>query len=459
MRLATPLLLCALLLAGCGEDSRDTHILLIEQAAAVERSDMADMALRQGMLSLGAQGDLVPGIAERWTVSDDGLSYLFRLGDRRWSDGERIEADTVEQALRDALADAVPVLGDALGSVRDVRAMTDKVIEVRLHAPVPAFLDLLAHPAMGLEGPDGGSGRYAPLLSNREEDGVLTLVATPQDGEEQAGAGDRVTLETATAELALERYRAGEVDMVTGGTFATVALAKQAAGTFAAPRYDPVLGLFGIVPARPDPLIDDPAVRRSLSAAIDRDAFVAALDIPELAPRTGFVQGREAAPPNENEAAAPPSAPPNGDGSLRLTIDLPEGPGGDLLFERLATDWGRLGYTLERDAEDPMLRLVDQVAPSADPAWFLDRFRCSRRPVCAPEADSALDAAVAARTRAERLAALRQASRSMREAAIFMPITAPVRWTLASPQLSGFVPNRFGRHDPGMLRDTANEGY
>ncbi|HEY0130737.1 MAG TPA: ABC transporter substrate-binding protein, partial [Allosphingosinicella sp.] len=33
----------------------------------------------------------------------------------------------------------------------------------------------------------------------------------------------------------------------------------------------------------------------------------------------------------------------------------------------------------------------------------------------------------------------------------FIPLTAPVRWSLVAPRLTGFRPNAFGRHPIGEL--------
>ena len=44
----------------------------------------------QGLVRFDANGNIVPGLAERWNVSDDGLSYIFRIASsncgasRRW---------------------------------------------------------------------------------------------------------------------------------------------------------------------------------------------------------------------------------------------------------------------------------------------------------------------------------------------------------------------------------------
>ena len=36
-------------------------------------------ATAEGLVALDADGEVVPALAERWIVTDDGLSYIFRL--------------------------------------------------------------------------------------------------------------------------------------------------------------------------------------------------------------------------------------------------------------------------------------------------------------------------------------------------------------------------------------------
>ena len=47
-----------------------------------------------------ARGDLIPGAAESWTVSDDGTVYTFKLRDDAvWSNGDPVTADDFVYAL------------------------------------------------------------------------------------------------------------------------------------------------------------------------------------------------------------------------------------------------------------------------------------------------------------------------------------------------------------------------
>src|SRR3546814_17977363 len=58
----------------------------------------------QGLVRLDATGQVEPGIAERWIVIDDGMSYIFRIGDVTLPDGSAVTARAVVQRLRRELA-------------------------------------------------------------------------------------------------------------------------------------------------------------------------------------------------------------------------------------------------------------------------------------------------------------------------------------------------------------------
>jgi peptide/nickel transport system substrate-binding protein len=57
-----------------------------------------------------------------------------------------------------------------------------------------------------------------------------------------------------------------------------------------------------------------------------------------------------------------------------------------------------------------------------------------------------LDAARTAPVPAQRYALLYDAARRIDEAQLFIPLAAPVRWSLVSGRVQGFAGNRFARH-------------
>src|SRR5215212_2786654 len=111
----------------------------------------------QGLVRFDASGNIVAGLAERWNVSDDGLSYIFRIASKSWPDGTKITAQQVARLLKRQVADrSRNPLKDSVGAIDDIVAMTDRVIEIRLLAPRPNLLALLAQPEFGiLRGADG----------------------------------------------------------------------------------------------------------------------------------------------------------------------------------------------------------------------------------------------------------------------------------------------------------------
>ena len=101
-------------------------------------------------------------------------------------------------------------------------------------------------------------------------------------------------------------------------------------------------------------------------------------------------------------------------------------------------------------------RFIDEVAPSSSPAWFLRRFRCEFVVICSTDADQLLDAARLTGFPPQRARFFVDAERIMREEVLFLPIAAPVRWSLAGRDVQGFAENRFGRHTLTDLRMAPN---
>jgi oligopeptide transport system substrate-binding protein len=134
-------------------------------------------------------------------------------------------------------------------------------------------------------------------------------------------------------------------------------------------------------------------------------------------------------------------------------VAMPEGHGYRLLFAHLKRDWRAIGVTAERVALDANadLRLVDAVAPANLSTWYLRRFSCDLSAICNREADVEMAAARLAPNPVERRQRLVEGDRLLAEAVPFIPLAAPVRWSLVAPRLAGFRTNMFGRHFVGGL--------
>jgi peptide/nickel transport system substrate-binding protein len=437
---------------------KDPAVAAVSSADAVLLSNVA-----QGLVSFDAGGNIVAGIAERWNVSDDGLSYIFRIAAREWPDGGKITAHQVARILKRQLATrSKNPLKDSLGAIQDVVAMTDRVIEVRLLAPRPNLLPLLAAPQMAIVRNGRGTGPFE-LKDSPAETGELRLTREiVSGGDEELSRREEVLLATAPAQAAVRAFAGGKTDLVLGGTFLDLPLAYRARLPRNSLRFDPALGLFGLLPATKAGPFAEPDVRRLLSQAVDRDALVGALNVPGLAGRATVLEpGLEAIagpvqpawfaiPLAERRAGLVADAArllgPGEKPTIRLL--LPQSPGADIVLARLAVDWAPLGLRVERasSVRSADFTLVDAVAPSASAAWYLRNFRCAVVPICEEEIDTLLAAAREAPVPAQRSALLSQAAGRVDDAQLFIPFAAPVRWSLVNNRVLGFAGNRYARH-------------
>lgn len=414
----------------------------------------------QGLVRFDATGQIVPGIAERWNVTDDGLSYIFRLQAGEWPDGRKITAEQVARLLRRQIAGrSKNRLKDALGAVDQIVAMTDRVIEISLKAPRPNLLQVLAQPELAIIYQDQGAGPFR--MTSNSPDGI-DLARSVTDEEEEATRSEQVLLATAKAPQAVRAFLQDKSDLVLGGTYSDLPYARAQDLPRNSLRFDPAIGLFGLVPDRADGPLADIALRHLLSEAIDRQALIDALNIPGLLPRSTVLEpGLEGVPdpvppqwmsvPIDQRRAGLAAAAGRQFGDLErptLRIALPDTPGAKILLNRLAIDWGALGIKVEAAADDEAadLRLIDEVAPSTSPAWYLRQFRCGQVAICDPKADELLDGARAATIAAQRNALLAQAASLIDDQQLFIALAAPIRWSLVSNRVQGFATNRFARH-------------
>lgn len=84
-----------------------------------------------------------PGLAERWEVSADGMTYTFRLRDAQFSNGSPVTADDVRYSL-----DRVRARGsfyvDLYASIERIETPDPATVVLRLKQPTPAMLSYLS---------------------------------------------------------------------------------------------------------------------------------------------------------------------------------------------------------------------------------------------------------------------------------------------------------------------------
>ena len=470
-------LLCAVLATGCSEpETGPLAVSVIGGAPKLINPNLRPLdppaafllaATAQGMVRFDPSGQIEPALAQSWTITDNGLSYIFRIARLNWADGTPVTAKQVAARLQAAGSRASKnELKPLLGAIAEILPMTDRVVEIRLKAPRPNFLQLLAQPEMAII---RGEQTTGPYTAEEAENGAIRL--RPRGTEEQGpdaapAASSLIVLRGEPVGLAVARFQTGLAALVLGGTAGDLPIARAADPPGAALRFDPVTGFFGLAFSRPNALLDQPEARRALSMAVDRAAIVTALGVPEAAPRASLLPAGvpELPVPATPAWAADPLAARQAAAAAiieRLAgaeppvvrVAVPDGPGYRLIFAHLRRDWRVIGIDAQRvDAtERADLRLADEVASANLATWYLRHFTCDRSRVCSPEADQALEAARNTLSMPERQQRLAEADRLLAEAVPFIPLANPVRWSLASPRLTGFRPNPFNRHFAGAL--------
>lgn len=427
-------------------------------------------SVAQGLVRFDATGQVEPGLAERWTVVDDGMTYIFRLRDAEWGDGQKVTAGEVVRALKRQWGrGSGNPLAPYLTAVSDAVEMTPEVIEVRLSRPRPDLLKLFAQPELAIFRlrPPGGSGPFRP--SQQRRDTILLRPAFDPariDSDEFVAPGPDQNIELIgeRAARAVTRFTERRSDLVLGGSFTDWPLLQIAGVAPANLRVDPAAGLFGLQITRRDGFLAEPGNRAALAQAIDRDAIVAA-----FAP--GWA-ATEQVLPDQLDSAAPPATVAwrtlsNADrhaaaratvsqwrrthaGPVTLRLALPQGPGATILFGFVAAAFRSIGIETRRVAlaADADLRLIDAVAPYDSARWYLAN-ACAP---CSEQAQTSLIAARDATTMAERARHIADADAAIAADTAFIPIARPLRWSLVALRLRAFQLNTRAWHPLNHIR-------
>ncbi len=279
-------------------ESLDAHKARSTQAADVLRD------IGEGLVAYTANGELTPGVAESWDVSDDGLTYTFHLrSNARWSNGETVTAAHFVYGLRRLVTPATAAFyAQMLTGVRNaskvtsgvtqpstlgVEAIDEQTLVIRLERPLPYLISLLTHPATfpmhpgSIEEHGDAFARAGNLLSNGAyvlaewiPGSVMTLRRNKAYWNDAETAIDEVrhhVLTQAMTELA--RYRAGEIDITS--TVPPDSFEQVVEGLGDQLHISPYLGVYyyGYNLTKP-PFQSNPELRQALSMAIDRELLV-----------------------------------------------------------------------------------------------------------------------------------------------------------------------------------------
>ncbi|MEK6540611.1 MAG: ABC transporter substrate-binding protein [Pseudomonadota bacterium] len=432
-------------------------------------------AVGQGLVTLTAEGQIEAGLAERWTVLDDGLSYIFRLRETQWPGGQRVRAGDIAAMLRQRIA-SVRLRTALRGEFRDIvqiRAMTERVIEIQLRRPQADLLELLAHPDLTLSRNGQGWGPMAPHWNGN----MVSLAERNSSAAEEEGATPEtpaIAMWGSNSVNGVTQFDQGAADTVIGGRFEgwpMLAAADVASNSIV---RDPVEGMFGLAVTSPRGILSGVEAREAIAMALDRVRMTRALDAPGWTPRITI------RPASTNSQTLQPVYPAWVDLSATerrskaraavaawrthsgrparpvVRIALPDGAGARILFAWLHSDLGAIGIDARRVplSGNADLRLIDEVAPTSDPAWFIRRLDCGHDISCNGDASALVTAIDEAATPLDRANAISLAEEAILRHAAFIPIAAPLRWSLRGNRAASLHPNARGWHGLYRLQPT-----
>ncbi len=252
----------------------------------------------------------VPGVAEKWDISPDGLVYLFHLRtDARWSDGTPVTAADFVASFRRMLTPGFaaqnatmlyPVLNAGAfhdGRLADFNAVgfaapDEHTLRITLGCPTPYFLSLLSHPAW-LPVPIATLARYGPIdrpgnpwarpgrfvgngpfvLKAWQRNQVIIVEKSATYWDAAAVRLNAIRFYPIDSLDAEERaFRAGQLHLTEALPPARIDAYRQSRSPLI--RLDPYLGVYFYRFNLHQPFLDDARVRRAMAMAVDRRAIV-----------------------------------------------------------------------------------------------------------------------------------------------------------------------------------------
>ena len=465
--------------------------------------------LYEGLVVYDAKAEVVPGVAESWEVSDDGLTYTFTLReDAKWSNGDPVTAEDFVYSFQRIMtpetgakyanilypikgAEAVNK-GEAEPVEMGVKAIDERTLEITLENPTPFFLELLTHqtglpvhrPSVEEHGDDFvrpenmvTNGAYT-LAENTPNAQIVVKKSDTFHDAENVAIDEVRFLPTEDRSAALRRFQAGEILSNNDVPQEQVAFMREnLEGQY---RVSPYLGTYYYSIKADKPPFDDVRVRQALNMAIDRE-FLAEEIVPDFLPATSFVPegisnyGSGEAPKfdflemdildREDKAKALLEEAGFGpDNPLTVEISYNTSENHKNVATAIADMWKPLGvevtlsntdtathYAGLRDGADYDVARAGWIGDYNDPQNFLflyesDNLGFNYSRYNNPEYDALLDEAAAETDLEARAEILKKAERMLLDEVGVIPLLYYTSQVLVSPKLKGWEDNIQNAH-------------
>ena len=486
----------------------DPETLDPQKTSTVVESDIL-LDLFEGLVTYDAKGNVVPGVAQSWSLSADGMTYTFKLRpEAKWSNGDRVKAEDFAFSFRRLMnpetgAKYANILytiknGEKVnkGQVKvdelGVKAIDEGTLEIALETPAPYFIAQLAHQTglplhkatvekVGKDfvRPENWVSNGAFTLKSYVPNDRLVAVKNPNYREAANVKIDQVVFWPAEdRSAALRRFMAGELHTYNDAPVDQMKFIREnLKDRF---KVSPYLGTYYFVFNTKKAPLNDVRVRQALSMVIDREFLAEEIWAGTMVPAYSFV------PPGIGNYGQPAFASwkdastiDREDKAKALLKEAGYGPGGKKLTLEiryntsenhkntsvaLANMWKPLGvdvifintdlkthYALLRDKGDFDVARAGWIADYSDPQNFLflaesDNKGLNYASYENAEYDGLMRKAAAEKDLAVRAKLLQQAEAVFMRDVPFLPLMYYGSKNMVSDKVGGWEPNVLDRH-------------
>jgi len=524
-RLCLTICFLAALATGCGE--RETRvsqgdreqILHIGNGGEIQDIDphivtgvpehKVIVALFEGLVSEDPK-DMhpIPGVAERWDVSDNAQVYTFHLRkNARWSDGEPVTARdfvrSYQRLLMPTLAAEYAYMLYVIvnaeefnkGQIKDfsqvgVEALDDFTLRIRLKGPTPYFLSMLNHyswfpvPVSVIERygpleqrgnrwtrPENFVGNGPFILSKWKINNVISVTKSPMYWDAERVKLKEIRFYSIESFETEERaFRSGQLHVTHEAPYSKIDSYRQNHPELL--RIDPYLGTYIYRLNTTKPPLNDKRVRRALALALDRVTVATKIrragerpaycftppDIAGYTCRSGIPYDVEAARKLLAEAGFP-----NGAGFPKLTLLYNTLETHRIIAEAVQQMWKQnLNIDVQIENQEWKVYIESQrmmnyeigryawIGDYVDPNSFLDMFVTAggnnQTGWSNKEYDRLIAAAAKTANQTERYEFFQQAEAILTEEAPFIPVFHYTHPYFLQPSVKGWHPTLLDRH-------------
>ncbi|MEQ4922164.1 ABC transporter substrate-binding protein [Proteus hauseri] len=257
--------------------------------------------LLEGLVYLGANGENVPGVAQRWETEDNKIWTFYLREDAKWSDGTPVSAEDfvyswrrladpktgspyasyLEYAYVDNIADILT--GKKPPETLGIKAIDAHTLRVTLTQPIPYFVDMLNHTSLkpvkkevvekygvNWTRPENFVGNGAYTIDNWVVNEKVTLKRNPLYWDNKNTIIEQAIFLPLSSETSdINRYRSGEVQ-ITNSAIPPALYKKMKQEQPQNLRVTPYLCTFFYELNNKRAPFDDVRVREAVKLSIDR---------------------------------------------------------------------------------------------------------------------------------------------------------------------------------------------